>query len=104
MVATLATFAEIDTIGPGIGGDVAERSFKNLVIKPNPTRGLATVFYNLPKQETATLKIYDVLGDLVYSEKSDKGLFRIEKLPAGIYVLRFEANGYKENRKLAVVK
>jgi len=75
-----------------------------LLIKPNPTRGFTSVYYNLPKGEVATLKIYNILGEIVYNEKSDKGLFTIRKLPTGIYLLRFNAKGYKEERKLVVIK
>jgi hypothetical protein len=75
-----------------------------LRILPNPTKGLTTVYYNLPKKEQATLRIYNTLGELVYSAKSDKGLFTIKKLPAGIYLLRFEAKGYRVEKKLIVVK
>uniref|UniRef100_A0A7C3UWQ7 T9SS type A sorting domain-containing protein n=1 Tax=candidate division WOR-3 bacterium TaxID=2052148 RepID=A0A7C3UWQ7_UNCW3 len=75
-----------------------------LRILPNPTKGLTTVYYNLPKKEQATLRIYNTLGELVYSAKSDKGLFTIKKLPAGIYLLRFETKGERVERKLIVVK
>ncbi|MEO0099738.1 MAG: T9SS type A sorting domain-containing protein, partial [candidate division WOR-3 bacterium] len=75
-------------------------------INSNPTKGLTKVYYNLPKKEVAILKVYNTLGNLVYSAKSDKGEFTIKKLPAGIYLLRFESasGGYKEDRKLIVVK
>ncbi|MEO0101144.1 MAG: T9SS type A sorting domain-containing protein [candidate division WOR-3 bacterium] len=75
-------------------------------IVSNPTRGLTNVYYHLSKKELATLKIYNTLGNLVYSAKSNKGEFTIKKLPAGIYLLRFESasGGYKEDRKLIVVK
>ncbi|MEO0110259.1 MAG: T9SS type A sorting domain-containing protein [candidate division WOR-3 bacterium] len=70
----------------------------------NPARGLATIYYNLPKKEKVALKIYNMLGDIVYSEKTDRGFFLIKKLPAGIYLLRFESKDYKEERKLILVK
>ncbi len=70
----------------------------------NPARGLATIYYNLPKKEKVALKIYNMLGDIVYSEKTDRGFFSIKKLPAGIYLLRFESKDYKEERKLILVK
>ncbi|MEO0101362.1 MAG: CARDB domain-containing protein [candidate division WOR-3 bacterium] len=73
-------------------------------IVPNPTKGLTKVYYNLPKKELATLKIYNTLGRVVYLGRSDKGEFTIKKLPVGIYLLRLESKGYKEERKLIVVK
>ncbi|MEO0110594.1 MAG: T9SS type A sorting domain-containing protein, partial [candidate division WOR-3 bacterium] len=70
----------------------------------SPTKTPFTVSYHLTKRATASLKIYNSLGELVYSGKSDKGEFTIKKLPVGIYLLRFESKGYKEERKLIVVK
>ncbi|MEO0125306.1 MAG: T9SS type A sorting domain-containing protein, partial [candidate division WOR-3 bacterium] len=78
---------------------------KSLRINSNPTNSLTKVYYNLPKREMVTLKIYNTLGNLVYSVKSDKGEFTIKRLPTGIYLLWFEsASGYKEERKLILVK
>ncbi|MEO0109625.1 MAG: T9SS type A sorting domain-containing protein, partial [candidate division WOR-3 bacterium] len=82
--------------------ELSRETFINIV--PNPTKGLTKVYYNLPKKEIATLKIYNTLGSMVYSARSDKGEFTIKKLPAGIYLLRLESTGYKEDRKLIVVK
>ncbi len=84
--------------------ELSRETFINIV--PNPTKGLTKVYYNLPKKEIATLKIYNTLGSMVYSARSDKGEFTIKRLPAGIYLLRFESasGGYKEDRKLIVVK
>ncbi len=75
-----------------------------LVLKSNPTRLLTTVYYSLPAKEVASLVIYNVLGEVVYSAKTDKGFFTIKRLPAGTYLLRFTAKGYKEERKLIIVK
>ncbi len=59
---------------------------------------------NLPRGTLSTLSLYNSLGKLVYQEKSDKGIFSIRELPAGIYLLRFEAKGYKEERKLIIIR
>ena len=73
---------------------------------PNPAKNFVTIRYSLPTKDIAKLKIYNVLGNIVYSATSDKGFFRIEKLPAGIYLVRFESGsgGYKTDRKIIVVK
>jgi len=96
----------ITIIGPVEIRDVrsTEKKGFGLSIKPNPTRGLTTVYYNLPTRDIATLKIYNVLGEIVYSAKSDKSSFTIQKLPAGIYLLHFSAKGYKEDRKLIALR
>ncbi|MEO0125933.1 MAG: SBBP repeat-containing protein [candidate division WOR-3 bacterium] len=101
---SVTTFFNLPNIAP-----MAERTGKKfdkvgLRIVPNPIRDLTKVYYNLPKGEVAILRIYNTLGNLVYAAKGDKGEFTIKKLPAGIYLLRFESEGYKEERKLIVVK
>ncbi len=73
-------------------------------ITPNPAKGQINVNYNLPTKETATLKIYNVLGEIVYSAKGNKGTFTGKKLPTGIYILRLETGGYKKEKKLVVVE
>jgi hypothetical protein len=80
------------------------RETPSLQINSNPAKGLIKVFYSLPKREVATLRIYNVLGEVVYNAKSENGTFTINRLPAGIYLLRFSAEGYKVERKLIVVK
>ena len=54
--------------------------------------------------EIVTLRIYNVLGHLVYSEKTNKGFFTVTELPSGIYILRIEAKGYTETGRVIVVK
>ncbi len=73
-------------------------------VSPNPTRGRFNVHWTLPNKDGVDLKIYNTLGVNVYSAKVDKELLTVEKLPAGIYLLRFSANGYEENRKLIVLR
>ncbi|MEO0098676.1 MAG: CARDB domain-containing protein [candidate division WOR-3 bacterium] len=98
LAATLPNTAPMENI---TGKRLSEIGLR---ILPNPTKGLIKVYYNLPKRELATLKIYNTLGRVVYLGRSDKGEFTIKRLPAGIYLLRFESKGYKEERKLIVVK
>uniref|UniRef100_A0A7C3UWZ2 T9SS type A sorting domain-containing protein n=1 Tax=candidate division WOR-3 bacterium TaxID=2052148 RepID=A0A7C3UWZ2_UNCW3 len=85
-------------------GEFRKKMATGLRILSNPTKGLVKVYYTLPEEEVASLKIYNALGEVVYSEKSDKGVFIIKELPAGIYLLRFEAKGERVERKLIVVK
>jgi len=55
-------------------------------------------------KEIKEVKLFNIFGEVVYSAKGNNGIFTIKKLPAGIYLLRFETKGYKENRKLIVMK
>uniref|UniRef100_A0A7C3UYH8 T9SS type A sorting domain-containing protein n=1 Tax=candidate division WOR-3 bacterium TaxID=2052148 RepID=A0A7C3UYH8_UNCW3 len=92
-----------NTLKPAISGKTTLNNL-TLEIKPNPTRGLTTISYNLPTKEPANLRIYNVTGDIVYSATSEKGIFTIRELPAGIYLVRLETKGWKVERKLIVVK
>ena len=80
-------------------------SQKRFTLRINsPTRMPVNISYTLPEKTSATLMIYNSLGELVYSATSDKGLFTIKELPTGIYLLRFSAKGYRVEKKLIVVK
>uniref|UniRef100_A0A7C3UWB2 T9SS type A sorting domain-containing protein n=1 Tax=candidate division WOR-3 bacterium TaxID=2052148 RepID=A0A7C3UWB2_UNCW3 len=88
----------------GIKGEETKTTQRiGLQIPSNPTIKLLRINYFLPEKEKATLKVYNAFGELCYSEESDKGFFSL-KLPAGIYLLRLETKGYKEERKLILVK
>jgi len=75
-----------------------------LKIRQNPIRGMISVAYSLPDKGPATLTICNTLGRLVYSARSDDGLFIAKGLPAGVYFLRLEAKGYQENRKVVTFR
>ena len=94
----------VTALAPAITGGAVNLQESRLKVQPNPTKGIAQIYYTLPTKQVATLKIYNCLGEIVYNAKSDKGLFTIRKLPAGIYILRFSTPTYKEDKKLIVVK
>lgn len=71
---------------------------------PNPAKGSVLVRYTLPSPGPATLRVYDVLGRVVRSERSAFGDFAIDGLSAGIYLVQVEAIGYKGRQRLVVVK
>jgi hypothetical protein len=52
----------------------------------------------------AILRIYNVLGKLLHSEKIENGQFTMNGLPTGIYILRLETKERTEIRKLLIVK
>lgn len=54
--------------------------------------------------EIVTIRIYNVLGKLLHTEKTNKGLFKVTGLPSGIYILRLEAKTNTEIRKLLIIK
>ncbi|MEO0100289.1 MAG: T9SS type A sorting domain-containing protein [candidate division WOR-3 bacterium] len=75
-------------------------------IFPNPTKGSIKVYYHLPRGEKVILEVYNTFGALLYKEETERGEFRVEKLPAGVYLLRLrdKDNKRREERKLIVVK
>jgi hypothetical protein len=52
----------------------------------------------------AILRIYNVLGKLLHSEKIQNGQFTMDGLPTGIYILRLQTKDRTEIRKLLIVK
>ncbi|GEM_PF-1096282 len=87
----------------GSAGEISEvKKEFGVKSRTNPTTPV-TIFYNLPTREVVTLRIYNSLGELVYSEKTNQGFFSVRKLPPGIYILRFSVSGYEEKEKLIIV-
>ncbi len=82
-------------------GKIGKTAKREVVAQQNPVRGLSTISYNPILKEKVRLRVYNVLGELVYSER---GYFPVKNLPTGIYLLRLEAKGYKEEKKLIIVK
>jgi hypothetical protein len=79
---------------PGLGMSVG----------PNPTHGTALVSFSLPDREGAELRIYNSVGELIYAAVTDNGFLMTPRLPAGIYLLQLETQGYHEERQLVVVR
>ena len=80
-----------------------------LRIAPNPFTNATTVSYSLAKAGNVSLKLYDVTGKLVTTVAS--GYFNAgsytthvdaSKLASGIYLLKYETNGYTTTRKLII--
>ncbi|MEO0130206.1 MAG: CARDB domain-containing protein [candidate division WOR-3 bacterium] len=77
---------------------------KEFVLTITPTRDYLKVSYTLPVNTKASLKIYNILGEIVYNATSDKGSFVIDKknFATGIYILKFVANEYRATKKLVI--
>jgi hypothetical protein len=79
---------------------------------PNPARQRVTARFTLPRSaaQDATLQLYDVLGREVRSiDVPGEGgrheqTLDVRSLQSGIYVLRLEAGGTAETRRLTVVR
>jgi hypothetical protein len=83
---------------------------------PNPFNPTTRIEYGLPRDEQVRLKIFNVVGQLVYTcvDQSQKaGYYKVDwngrdqngkPAPAGIYLMRLQAGAYSQVRKLALVK
>ncbi|GEM_PF-1762975 len=91
------------TLGFGSADNISPSNFSPL-IKPNPTKDQVYIYCNLPTKAEVYLRVYDIFGRLVYSEKTNKGKFVLKKFPTGIYLLHLEVGNNKINRKLIIVK
>jgi hypothetical protein len=80
-----------------------------LSISPNPFTSLTHVNYTLPKSGSMALRLYDVAGQLVTTlaqgytlAGSHSALLNADKLAHGIYLLKFESEGYSTTSKLII--
>jgi len=85
--------------------------------RPNPASGRAVIAFELPREQTVTLRVHDVAGRVVCTMAAGGRLApgphtfewdgRDESgaaAPAGIYVVRLEAGGRALARRLALIR
>jgi hypothetical protein len=87
------------------------RTFALQAAYPNPSRGQATIKYQLPKASNVQLHVYNVAGQLVKTINEGQkpaGYHQIswndKKLSNGIYFYQFKAGEFSATRKLVVLK
>ncbi len=84
--------------------------------RPNPTLGAMTFTYQLASDARTSLKVYNLAGQLirtlmdgtisagthetVWNGRTDSG----KRVPAGVYLVRFEAGDYRATKKAVVVR
>ena len=78
---------------------------------PNPFNATTVLCFDLPRAALAHLRIYDVLGretaTLVSGMKPagrHTAIWNATDFPSGLYFARVEAGGYRQTRKLLLVK
>lgn len=77
-------------------------------IYPNPASGNATFTLNMPKDETYTISLSDVLGRTVYSDNihisktNYTGNINLSSYSKGIYFISVKGNGFSAVKKLIV--
>jgi len=88
----------------------AIRSFALLQNFPNPFNSTTTITYHLAQESQVSLKIYNVLGQLVASLANEKQLMGSHRvswstdLPSGIYFYRLQAGEFVETKKMILVR
>ena len=83
---------------------IASESFKNNVsVYPNPANGKFTVRLN-DKKENVFLKIFNALGEMIYSDKiiDEKIVIELQNKPKGIYLIEMSSQSLNETCKLII--
>ncbi len=84
--------------------------FELLQNYPNPFNPTTSIRYEIPKNAEVTLKIYDLLGKEVFSlnEYKQAGSYELKfdgsNLASGMYFYSLETNGFKDVKKMVLLK
>ncbi len=78
---------------------------------PNPFNPITTIRYNVPASGIVTVKLYDILGNLIanlINEEKSRGVYEITfyagNLPSGAYFYQIQTEGYVETKKMILMK
>ena len=103
-----------DTIPPigvkGIGTEIPKTYSLNQNY-PNPFNPTTIIKYALPRNSYVTLKIYDILGNEVYTLDNSfrkagyyEASFDASNLASGVYFYKLVTDGYVSTRKMLLIK
>ena len=100
----------------GDGGELIPEEFKLEQNYPNPFNASTTIAYQLPQASDVTMKIYNLLGQTVYTQQiTDQraGYYhytwqgmdnRGHGLPSGLYIYQIKANEFVDSKKMILLK
>ena len=78
---------------------------------PNPFNPSTTINYQLPEKNYVSLKVYDILGNLVgtlIAQEMEAGYHSVDwnagALASGVYLYRFSGGSYISTKKLILMK
>ena len=103
-----STFKSIRPITNQIIGGNQKPSAFSVTIVPNPAINATAVRFSLPKAEPVSFKIFDITGSMKKSytntNPTKEGVFLVNELPAGVYILRFDSGNIRVTKKLVLQK
>jgi uncharacterized protein (DUF1501 family) len=78
---------------------------------PNPFNPETVITYSLPANDFVRLKVYDILGNeitTIVSEYKSGGTYSVKfngsNLSSGIYIYTLESSGYRDSKKMQLIK
>lgn len=101
----------VNTVGINNISTIAE-SYSLSQNYPNPFNPGTIINFSIPKPETVSLKVYDILGNevstLLNNEKLNAGLynvdFKVPSLSSGIYYYTIRTENFVDTKKMLLVK
>ena len=88
---------------------ITNNLFKAGAIYPNPTADMLNLSLNLNRSATVTVRMFNVLGEEVFTQNYDmlpSGLnrlqFGVNNFPAGVYMCNITAGGYTTTQRVVV--
>ena len=97
----------------GLENSIEENSIINSIsVFPNPTKGDINISFNLLKQTNLNLRIYDMVGKIVYSSNYNASIgkqeFFIDKVfnesENGLYFIDIESKEFNITKKISVIR
>ena len=89
------------------GVSVAEHyALPQFQIKPNPINENAFIEFNLPKLSNVSVNLYNIIGQNINQLKTVKQngtiILQTKNIPAGVYLLKLEADKFRVMRKIII--
>ncbi|RPI73171.1 MAG: T9SS C-terminal target domain-containing protein [Ignavibacteriales bacterium] len=85
--------------------------YKLLQNFPNPFNSSTTIEFQTSKREVVTIKVFDVLGNeiyTIYNKETDAGKYKINFdaafLGSGVYFYRMNAGGFEKTKQMVLIK
>jgi photosystem II stability/assembly factor-like uncharacterized protein len=98
-------------IGITPGGITIPNNYELSQNYPNPFNPVTKINFAIPKAGLVTLKVYDVVGreiTTLVNEFKNAGTYIVDfdasKLASGVYFYKIEINGFKDLKKMMVIK